>query len=87
MQDEIEFVGAGTLPGEPTDALPGTEKKIRIMTERVTRHEQLFHPKDGLRQESRRPCNPITRSGPWSMEPTGLVALASVSPDHNGTGW
>jgi hypothetical protein len=38
----------GALPKEPTDALPGTERKIRVMMERAARREQLFHPLDGV---------------------------------------
>ncbi len=34
-------------PGEPTDALPGSERKIRILVERAARREPLFHPLDG----------------------------------------
>lgn len=36
-------------PGEPTDAPPGSERKIRIMIERAARREPLFHPLDGCR--------------------------------------
>jgi hypothetical protein len=38
---------AGSLPSNPTDALPGSEQKILIMMERAQRREQLFHPLDG----------------------------------------
>jgi hypothetical protein len=34
-------------PGEPTDAPPGSPRKIRILTERAARREPLFHPLDG----------------------------------------
>lgn len=34
------------LPAEPTDALPGTEAKIRVLERRAARGEQLFHPLD-----------------------------------------
>ena len=49
----LDFNGPGLLPGEPTDALPGTEKKIRVMAERAARREQLFHPQDGARKKAR----------------------------------
>lgn len=38
---------AGALPKAPTTAAPGSEEKIRVMTERAARREQLFHPLDG----------------------------------------
>lgn len=47
MIDDQDFEGPSSLPGEPTDALPGSEQKIRVMTERAARREQLFHPQDG----------------------------------------
>ena len=43
---ELDYAGPISLPGQPTDALPGTEEKIRILTERASRGEALFHPKD-----------------------------------------
>jgi hypothetical protein len=47
MSDGIECLGPFPLPGEPTDALPGTERKIRILIERARRKEPLFHTLDG----------------------------------------
>jgi hypothetical protein len=41
------------LPGEPTDAAPGSERKIRVLIERAARHEPLFHPLDGRRKNPR----------------------------------
>lgn len=42
--------GIGTtrkrLPCEPTDAIPGTPEKIRVLMERVARGEELFHEED-----------------------------------------
>lgn len=38
---------AGALPKEPTTAAPGSEEKVRVMIERASRREQLFHPLDG----------------------------------------
>jgi hypothetical protein len=35
-------------PGEPTPALPGSERKIRVMIERALRRESLFHRRDGI---------------------------------------
>jgi hypothetical protein len=37
-------------PGEPTDAPPGSARKIRVLTERASRREPLFHPQDNLRR-------------------------------------
>lgn len=31
---------------EPTDALPGTEEKVRILEERARRGQSLWHPLD-----------------------------------------
>jgi hypothetical protein len=39
--------GGYRLP-EPTDALPGTEAKVRVLEERARRREQLFHPQDAV---------------------------------------
>lgn len=37
-------------PGEPTNAAPGSPRKIRILMERAARREALFHPHDGMRR-------------------------------------
>ncbi len=37
-------------PGEPTDAPPGSPRKIRVLTERASRREALFHPHDNLKR-------------------------------------
>jgi hypothetical protein len=37
-------------PGEPTDAAPGSARKIRVLTERAARREPLFHPQDNLKR-------------------------------------
>jgi hypothetical protein len=36
--------------GEPTDAAPGSPRKIRVLMERASRREALFHPKDNLKR-------------------------------------
>ena len=53
MLDDLELPGA--LPGEPVDATPGSPEKIRILTERAARREQLFHPEDtpGIHRSAR----------------------------------
>jgi hypothetical protein len=46
-------------PGEPTDAPPGSVRKIRVLTERASRREALFHPQDNLkRQPLEAPADP-----------------------------
>jgi hypothetical protein len=42
------FVDSGKHPisQKSTDAMPGTEDKIRVMMGRAGRQEQLFHPAD-----------------------------------------
>jgi hypothetical protein len=41
-----EFLGRVPLAEEPTAANPGTEEKIRVMTERVRNRQAVFHPQD-----------------------------------------
>jgi hypothetical protein len=42
--------GPASRAGEPTDAPPGSPRKIRVLTERASRREALFHPKDNLKR-------------------------------------
>lgn len=42
---------SASRPGEPTEAAPGTATKIRVLTERASRREALFHPKDNLKRQ------------------------------------
>ncbi len=51
----------GASPEAPTDALPGSEEKIRIMTQRAERRQKLFHPLDGPRARLHKP--PLEKSG------------------------
>lgn len=37
-------------PGESTEAAPGSPAKIRVLTERASRREALFHPQDNLKR-------------------------------------
>jgi hypothetical protein len=46
------------LRGEPTDAPPGSEEKIRVLIERAARREPLFHPNDGLKLGTYKPEPP-----------------------------
>lgn len=41
----IGFVAA-PLPAFPTDALPGSEEKIAVLTQRAALRQELFHPQD-----------------------------------------
>jgi hypothetical protein len=41
-----DFYGEADLPPYPTQALPGSEEKIQILTERATHRVQLHHPLD-----------------------------------------
>jgi hypothetical protein len=36
--------------GEATDAPPGSPRKIRVLMERASRREALFHPQDNLKR-------------------------------------
>jgi hypothetical protein len=53
MHQEPNPLGSLSRPGEPTNAAPGSERKIRIMTERAGRREPLFHPRDGFKKTPR----------------------------------
>jgi hypothetical protein len=53
VDDQLEFVVPASTPGQPTEGLPGTELKIRVMTERAGRREDLFHPLDGMGKRKR----------------------------------
>jgi hypothetical protein len=54
-----------TSPPEPTAALPGSEQKIRVMTERAARRQQLFHPMDGLVGQSGPQLAPLPDASTW----------------------
>jgi hypothetical protein len=56
--DAFDVVGPVSLPGEPTEAAPGSEEKIRALTERASRREQLFHPLDGIKNPSKKTWPP-----------------------------
>ena len=43
-----DFYGRITLPPFPTAALPGTQEKIAILTQRASLGQELFHPDDAL---------------------------------------
>jgi hypothetical protein len=48
------------LPKEPTDAIPGTEEKIAILTRRAAQGEQLFHPEDMRLRPFKLRCGVVT---------------------------
>jgi hypothetical protein len=64
MYERSPLFGPGRLPEQPTEALPGTEQKIRVMIERASRREQLFHPLDGAKRNNHRPP-PVVEALPW----------------------
>lgn len=41
-----DFTGPAPLPGRPTKALPGTDRKIRVMEKRLGQLVELHHPDD-----------------------------------------
>lgn len=63
-------------PGEPTDAAPGSVAKIRVLTERASRREALFHPRDNLKRQplARENEEPVEE---FDLEPELEVDLAS----------
>lgn len=73
---------AGALPKEPTTAPPGSEEKIRVMTERAARREQLFHPLDGPGYRGRPPDleeNPAD----WPFDLAGEQAELPIPEDED----
>jgi hypothetical protein len=44
-------VGGGLPPEAPTDAVPGTPAKVRVLAERAATQRALWHPQDGPRDE------------------------------------
>jgi hypothetical protein len=43
------FSGKAAAP-EPTDAMPGTARKVAVMRRRAANAEDLFHPRDARRE-------------------------------------
>jgi hypothetical protein len=68
-------------PGEPTDAAPGSTRKIRVLTERAARRESLFHPKDNLKRLL--PSSPPD-SEPEPEEEAELDLLETDEDDEDG---
>jgi hypothetical protein len=42
----VPTVARGALPARPTDTLPGSEERLRVLEERAARGENLNHPAD-----------------------------------------
>jgi len=42
--------GPESVPGQATDAPPGSARKVRVLMERAGRREPLFHPGDNLKR-------------------------------------
>ncbi len=39
-----------SIPGQATDAPPGSARKVRVLMERAARREPLFHPGDNMKR-------------------------------------
>jgi hypothetical protein len=65
MHGQTTSSRVATSTQEPTAALPGSEQKIRVMTERAARREQLFHPMDGLVGQSGPQLAPLPDASTW----------------------
>jgi hypothetical protein len=61
-------------PGEPTDAAPGSPRKIRVLTERAARREALFHPQDNLKRRL-----PSAPPEPFVEEPEEVEVEAEMA--------
>src|SRR5438874_1522881 len=71
-----DFNGRTKL-GEPTDALPGSEEKIRILMERARLGLSLFHPQDAtIGDATTRPALPPGRPT-WRRWRTSRSSSAS----------
>ena len=70
----------GAVSQEPTRALPGTEQKIRVMTERASRREQLFHPEDGFGSQVLAPGSRLVAAPLWEPGVSGPTARPSAAP-------
>ena len=44
--EAADFTGPGREPAAATEAAPGSEEKMRVMEDRVSRGEKLHHPQD-----------------------------------------
>ncbi|MFO0878676.1 MAG: hypothetical protein U0840_15145 [Gemmataceae bacterium] len=46
----LREISISSRPGEPTEAPPGSARKILVLMERASRREPLFHPRDNLKR-------------------------------------
>ena len=81
MYDEPVLLEPLAPAGEPTDALPGSEVKIRIMIERAARGEPLFHPQDGLKKAGRAPAGPSRQLPWWPTQPAPTPSEVAAPPE------
>lgn len=75
-----DFYGR-TQQAEPTDALPGSEEKIRILMERARLGQTLFHPQDAtIGDATVRPTLPVLEDEEVTCEQeVGELSLAGVA--------
>lgn len=50
--------GPESIPGQATDAPPGSPRKVRVLMERAARRESLFHPADNMKRLLPMPVGP-----------------------------
>jgi hypothetical protein len=81
MCQEPELLGPLSVPGIPSDALPGSELKIRVMMERAARRESLFHPLDGICASIDGAEQPAKTTAWWHVAPVEPQALAAELED------
>lgn len=63
----------GKLPDQPTDAVPGSEDKLRVLEQRAARGERLDHPDD-------------YRPGIHAELPEDMLDHLLHQPDHSARG-
>jgi len=83
MHGKAESARLGATPQEPTPALPGSEEKIRVLTERASRREQLFHPMDGLVDPANSKPAPLVDAPYWLSRLAAFQLLAFVPDDFD----
>jgi len=69
MMDMMETMvrAPESVPGQATDAPPGSARKVRILMERAARRESLFHPGDNLKR-----VLPMTACVAEEVKPSGI---------------
>lgn len=74
VPDGTTFTTRNPLPDQPTDAPPGSEQKMAVMTERASREQQLHHPQDARGWSDG--CLPLVG---WQPEPGQALRPLSSS--------